>query len=99
MSEELFDDGFTEYRSKEMLEGVQVLKELERGNVSVEYYLGAMKMLRRIIDLPKKMVKLGDKDQQLSADEKIREALNLFERLMIRQTILDGPTVPVKGRD
>lgn len=95
---ELFNDDFLRYRALEIEEGVQVLREFSKGSVSVDHYMGAMNMLKRIVNLPKKLVEGDDKDQIKAAHETIQKALNLFERTMVRRSI-EEPTVQAKDEN
>lgn len=94
---ELFNEDFVRYRALEMEEGVAVLRELEKKAVTPDFYLGAMNMLKRIINLPGKLAEDDDEQKRL-AREQILKALNLFERTMVRRSI-EEPTAPEKGRD
>ena len=84
---EIFNDPeFESYRVKEIEEGVLVLKELSNSlpNPSSDYFKGAMYMLKRIINLPVKMVPVENKSQKEQAEDLKAKAFAVFEVKMMR---------------
>jgi len=93
----VFDEELVDYRALEIQEGVYVLRELEKGTKSPEFYLGAMHMLKRIVQLPAKMVSKEDKQQVALARDLQTKALIQFEKLMMRELLADDPSTREKG--
>ena len=81
----LNDQQFLEYRVKEIEEGVLVLRQLYLFNVDKrpDMFLGAMEMLRRIINLPEKMIP-EDSSQKEQAKILKAKGLAVFESRMMR---------------
>lgn len=88
----LFNEDLSKYRAYEMVEGVEVLRLLENETISLDYYKGAMFMLKKIISLPKKLADRKDKDQILLANDLMKASLKAFESLMLHKG-LDDQTI------
>lgn len=98
MSRIIFNQDLVEYRVLEMLEGAKVLQELEKGNCNLDYYKGAMAMLKKIIEIPKTQVDRKDKDQIELANDLMKRAWAAFDKAMIHKS-LEENTVAETQRD
>ncbi len=82
---EIFNDPeFEKYRVMEIEEGTLFLKVVS--NSSSDYFRGAMDMLKRIINLPIKMVPKGS-SQEEQAEVLKAKAFDAFEAKMIRRFV------------
>lgn len=85
---EIFNDlEFEGYRVKEIEEGVLFLREVLNGSSNPEYFKGAVEMLRRIINLPLKMVPFENKSQREQAEFLKAKAFDVFEAKTIRKFV------------
>jgi hypothetical protein len=92
MAKLIFNEDLIEYRALEMMEGAKILRLLEKEKVSVEYYRGAMAMLKKIIELPRTLADKKDESQLESADNLIKRGLLEFEKQLMRKSLEDSVT-------
>lgn len=82
---ELFNDPeFEKYRVKEIEEGVILLKEVYNGKESMDYFRGAMDMLKRVLNVPPRLIPPGS-SQKDQADILKAKAFDAFEVKMMRK--------------
>ncbi len=89
---EIFNDPeFEKYRVLEIEEGVLILRELALSlpNPSPDYFRGAIYMLKRIINLPMKMVPVENQSQKKQAEILKAKAFDTFEAKMMRKFVLE----------
>jgi len=82
----LNDQQFLEYRVKEIEEGVNILRQVGRASDwKPDFFLGAMEMLKRIINLPEKMIPEESHSQREQAKMLKAKGVSLFESRMLRR--------------
>ena len=87
---EIFNDPeFEQYRVLEIEEGVRALGELLQDE-NPERFTGAMDMLKRIINLPIKMVPANNESQKEQAKMLKARAFSVFEVRMMRRFLEEG---------
>jgi len=89
---EIFNDPeFEKYRILEIEEGVLMLREFlsfaPKSAVNSDYVQGAMEMLRRIMNLPLKMVPENNESQKEQAKALKVKAFATFETKMLRRFV------------
>ena len=92
MAKLIFNEDLTEYRTLEMMEGAKILKLLEQDKVSVDYYRGAMAMLKKIIELPRTLADKKDEGQIEIANNLIKRGFAEFEKQLMRKALDDNST-------
>lgn len=92
MAKLIFNEDLTEYRALEMMEGAKILKLLELEKVPVEYYQGAMAMLKKIIELPRTLADKKDEGQIEIANNLIKRAFAEFEKQLMRRVLDNSAT-------
>jgi dissimilatory sulfite reductase (desulfoviridin) alpha/beta subunit len=92
MAKLIFNEDLTEYRALEMMEGAKILRLLEQEKVPVEYYRGAMAMLKKIIELPRTLADKKDEGQIEIANDLIKRGLAEFEKQLMRKSLDDNST-------
>ena len=80
-------DELMEYRTLELLEGVQVVKQLLQNETNPDYVRGAMAMLKKIIRMPVSLAK--SPEQKEIAQALTAKAMELFEKKLLRSVIED----------
>lgn len=84
---DLFNDPeFEKYRVKEITEGVNLLREVVKGQ-SPDYFRGAMDMLKRIINIPILLIPGTNESQRAQAEMLKAKAFDAFEVKMIRKFV------------
>lgn len=84
---EIFSDSeFERYRVAELEEGLSVLK-MALDNPNPEYLKGAMDMLKRVINLPPKLVPKENESRRIQAQALKAKAIAVFESKLLRMFV------------
>ena len=87
MSDLLFSEDLEEYRKREIEEAVSYVFELYRGNITQDYFMGAMETLKKIVRLPAKMARTPEEKQQ--AEILIAKALDDYGGKLAKKILME----------
>ena len=87
MDSQFFIDEFSEYRKKEAEKGADVIKKIIRDNVTHDSFMGAMEMLKSIINLPYDLAKNSVEKERVKMIKD--EMMAALEAKMLRRFLED----------